>query len=262
MIETIAKFDPFLNEHIKKHGNPGKGHQSYLSATICDEFIRLMGNTVLQKITAEIKSNKYFSIIVDSTPDISHSDQLSIIIRYVNIKGQPVERFMTFVPNIGHKAPDMLEAVTQKLHDWGIDIMDCRGQSYDNAYNMSGKYAGLQAKIREINPLALFVPCAGHSLNLVGNHAVESSSTATSFFLMCQAIYNFFALSTHRWEILEGKTTRTLKGLSQTRWSARYDACLALKEDWTAILESLNIIEQDNNEKPGSWRIINIKVHK
>lgn len=99
MLETIAKFDPFLQEHIKIYGNPGKGKTSYLSAATCDEFINLMGKHVLDKIIAEVKLHKYFSIIVDSTPDVSHADQLAMILRYVNTQGKPVERFVEDLPN-------------------------------------------------------------------------------------------------------------------------------------------------------------------
>ena len=36
-----------------------------------------------------------------------------------------------------------------------------------------GKNAGLQTRILEINPKALFVPCANHSLNKVcANHSI------------------------------------------------------------------------------------------
>lgn len=38
-------------------------------------------------------SDKYFGIIVDSTPDIAHVEQLTIIIRYVRDYGEVVERF-------------------------------------------------------------------------------------------------------------------------------------------------------------------------
>ncbi|XP_016661623.1 uncharacterized protein LOC107884322 [Acyrthosiphon pisum] len=60
-----------------------------------------------------------------------------------------------------------------KKYDLNIDYL--RGQSYDNASNMSGIYAGLQAKIKNVNPLAKFVPCSAHSLNLVGTNAVDCS---------------------------------------------------------------------------------------
>ena len=48
----------------------------------------------------------------------------------------------------------------------GINFIDCRGQSYDNASNMSGQYNGMQAHFKKVNPLA--IPCAAHSLNFWG----------------------------------------------------------------------------------------------
>jgi len=82
LLELLAQFDPFLKAHIEKNKNKGKGNVSYLSKTIYDEFIQLMGQRVKKVITEEIESAKYFSLIVDSTPDVSHVDQLSIVIRY------------------------------------------------------------------------------------------------------------------------------------------------------------------------------------
>jgi len=61
-------------------------------------------------------------------------------------------------------------------------LIDCRGQSYDNTANMSGKYQGMQALIKSKNEFAEFVPCCGHSLNLVGNIAANSCVAAIGFF--------------------------------------------------------------------------------
>ena len=44
----------------------------------------------------EIKTAKYYSISVDSTPDIGHSDKLCLIFRYV-LDSQPVERLVQFI---------------------------------------------------------------------------------------------------------------------------------------------------------------------
>ena len=73
-----------------------------------------------------------------------------------------------------------------------------RGQSYDNALNMSGKYTGLQARIHQLNEFAIYVPCAGHSLNLVGVKAAECCLQTVTFFDFVQHLYTFFAGSTHR----------------------------------------------------------------
>ena len=86
-IEVLTEFDPFLDLHIKRHGNKGSGTTSYLSSKICDEMINIMAEIsekVINTIMNEIKHAKYFSISVDSTPDISHVYQLSFIVRYVS----------------------------------------------------------------------------------------------------------------------------------------------------------------------------------
>lgn len=117
------------------------------------------------------------------------------------------------------------------------------------ARNMSGIYAGLQQLIKNRNEYAEYVPCAAHSLNLVGNHAVESSSTAAAFFNDLQSLYNFFSASTSRWDILQSYCEKskkiTLKFLSLTRWSARNDAARTLDQYYTEILQALYYIEHD-----------------
>lgn len=214
--------------------------------------ISLMAEEVTKQIIKELKSAKYFSIIVDSSTDISHTDQLAVIVRYVLENGHPVERFLCFVPNAGHKSIKLFDAVVTVLVGFDIDIANCRGQSYDNAMNISGKYAGLQARINEISPNAVYSPCSAHSLNLVGEHAASCCKESNDFFLLLQNLYVFFSSSTYRWEILQRHLTqrenRTLKGLSQTRWSARYDACQSLNKDWNEVIEALTSIAEDETE--------------
>ena len=69
-MELIAQFEPFLAWHISKYTNKGKGSTSYLSFYTYEQFITLMSDKVLENILKEIQTAKYFSIIVDSTPDI------------------------------------------------------------------------------------------------------------------------------------------------------------------------------------------------
>lgn len=79
-----------------------------------------MNNLVLRKIIAEITEAKYFSIIVDSTPDISKQDQLTVVIRYIKPNGNSVERFLTFLSSVGHKGEQMEEALINKFKELGI----------------------------------------------------------------------------------------------------------------------------------------------
>jgi len=114
---------------------------------------------------------------------------------------------------------------------------------------MSGAYSGLQASIKEVNPLAEYSPCAAHSLNLVGSCAANCCEEACHFFELLQAVYCFFTASTHCWEMLNAKVT--LKDLSETRWSAREDACRSLNKNWDLVIGVLKtIILDDTSQKP------------
>ena len=172
-----------------------------------------------------------------------------MIIRYVLKKsGEPVKRFLEFIPLHGQTAEHMEETLKSELKELDIDLMDCHGQSYDNASNMAGKYSGLQARIKNKNPNADFIPCSAHSLNLVGACAAECCLEAVSFFGFIQNLYNFFSASTLRWEIITAHLTKcgrvlTLKSLSGTRWSARADATKALRFSYKAIHDDFNEIK-------------------
>ncbi|GBP43487.1 Zinc finger HIT domain-containing protein 1 [Eumeta japonica] len=140
----------------------------------------------------EITRVKYVSLIIDSTPDIAHVDQLTLVIRYVLESGEPCEGFLKFLPSVGHKAEEMFSVIISELETLGINIEDCHGQSYDNAANMSSMYNGLQAKIRNQAPFAFYVPCSAHSLNLVATADAVSCTEACRFFIMLQEIYVIF----------------------------------------------------------------------
>jgi len=58
-----------------------------------------------------------------------------------------------------------------------IDIKKLRGIAFDGAANMSGVYSGLQAHIKHTQPLALYVHCVAHNLNLVINDSVKNIKT-------------------------------------------------------------------------------------
>ncbi|KAF0703605.1 zinc finger MYM-type protein 1-like, partial [Aphis craccivora] len=247
-LELIAEFDSFLATHLSKHGNPGKGKTSYISYQTYEQFICIMAKEVQKTIIQEIQIARYYSISVDSTPDISHTDQLSFIVRYVNEDGQPIERFLCFIEDVGHKSEQIATAVFSIFDKYDLNLKHLRGQSYDNASNMAGIYSGLQARIKKSSPHAQFVPCSAHSLNLVGKNAASCCQNAVYFFDLLQKLYVFFSSSTHRWKILNSN----VKSLSETRWSARDDACKALNKNRELIINALEKIEQDVTERPAT----------
>lgn len=255
LLELVAKFDPFLASHIEKYGSSGSGKTSYLSKTTCDELIHVMATKVRQSILDEIRVAGYFSLSVDSTPDKSHIDQLTIVLRYVSpVDGKPTERFINFIPIQSHTGQSLANVVLHYLcNDCGIDFTKCRGQSYDNAANMSGRYNGMQQKILEKNKYASYIPCAGHSLNLVGRASVDCCLTAVNFFAILHQLYTFFSASTHRWGLLatglDGIGAKVPKRLSDTRWEAHADSTEAISQGYNAITDVLCNISEDKTQK-------------
>jgi len=190
-MKLIAEYYHFLSKHIiLKYG---KGNTSYMSFFTYEQFIKIMAEKVISTIVEELESSTYYSISIDSTPDLSNIDQLSlIVVRYVNSVGEPVEHFLGFIENIGHKAEPIAETIFSTLNKHNIDIKFLRGQSYDNTANMSSAYSRVQARIKLIASFADFVLCSAHSLNLIESCAASCCSVANNYFLFVQNLYVFF----------------------------------------------------------------------
>ncbi|XP_056466856.1 uncharacterized protein LOC130405715 [Gadus chalcogrammus] len=159
-VELLAKFDPVLENHVSRIKD-GDTHAHYLSKDIQNELIQLVSDRILKTIVTQVRDSKYFSIILDCTPDISHQEQMSIILRSVALKGQPEikEHFLGFVNVEATTGLNLSTVILDKLTDLKIPFDDCRGQAYDNGANMKGRHQGVQARLLQKNPRAVFVPC-------------------------------------------------------------------------------------------------------
>ena len=76
----------------------------------------LMGKQVFSFIVKEMKYRKYFSISVESTADVSHTDQLTVTVRCALDSG-PIERFYKFLQLTSHQDKDMTDLVLEVLNE-------------------------------------------------------------------------------------------------------------------------------------------------
>lgn len=124
---------------------------------------------------------------------------------------------------------------------------NCRGQGYDSGSNMAGAYEGVQARIREVNELASFVPCTAHSLNLVGKNAATRVLSAKLLLGQIQSTFNLFSAAPNRWSKLKEHVLRCVKSQSSTRWSAKAEAVTVSKTEFEGIVDEMQEnIESDS----------------
>ncbi|OXA43094.1 Zinc finger MYM-type protein 1 [Folsomia candida] len=239
LIKLLGNYYPPLTMHLERLK---KNSTSYLSPKIQNEFITQCGNWVRETILEEIRNAKYFSIIIDSTPDSSRQEQITEVIRIVKCSKKECvvkEYFIDFIASEEKTGNGLSTVVVQKLEKDKLDIKNCRGQGYDNGANMAGAYKGVQSWISKISPKAQFIPCAAHSLNLVGVNAVERVLQAKLSLGQIQTIFIFFHASTQRWKLLNTKLNCNLKGHSTTRWSSRAESVQALSTQYWNVVEAL-----------------------
>lgn len=89
--------------------------------------------------------------MLDCTPDLSHKEQLSLVIRFVKMdfnasssfenenEGVSIEEhFLGFLDVKSTTGKNLTDVLLQELDELGLQIKDCRGQGYDNGSNMKG----------------------------------------------------------------------------------------------------------------------------
>lgn len=231
LIKYTAKYNPVLALHIARLK---KGSVSYLSPYIQNEFITNAGESLRKSIYEE--QRKFYAIMFDATPDVSKKEQVSQIIRTVHSDSNDTiieKSFIDFIHYEGKTGLEIYDMISKKLEDDGLNILECRAQVYDNASSMSGLYQGVQARIKEVNPLAEYIPCIPHSLNLVGQNSMQKVLVAVLLLGQVQNIYLFFSTSTSRWNLLKKYVTRTPKNQNATRWSSKSDAVHVLLDQFS-----------------------------
>lgn len=122
LIELMSRYDPVLMKHVNEVKNK-KNNVHYLSKDIRNELISLMGNQIRNTVTDRVRDAKYFSILLDCTPDTSHEEQLSCIIRYVYAHEDEVqicESFTGFLVVKDNSGLGLTQTLKKHLTDLGL----------------------------------------------------------------------------------------------------------------------------------------------
>ena len=125
-----------------------------------------MSDQVIRSLADEIRHSHFFALLADETTDVSNHQQLVVCIRWIDDGLQAHADFIGLYKIDNTKASTIAESIKDVVVGLNLSISNCRDQAYDGASAMAGRKSGVQTRIKEIEPKALFNHCHGHLLNI------------------------------------------------------------------------------------------------
>ena len=120
---------------------------------------------------------------------MSKQEQMSFIFRYFSEYDQSIqEHFLTYIDTTAFDASSLTQYIKDTLEVYDLDPLCLVSQGYDGASVMSGKYTGVQTRVREFAPHAMYMHCHAHILNLVLVDSVKSINQAAEYLALLQTL--------------------------------------------------------------------------
>ena len=149
------------------------------------------------------------------------------------------------------------EKITGLIQLSGLDPTKLRGQAYDGAGNMAGKTNGAAAIITRDYPLASYLHCASHSLNLAVVKSLEVQSVRNMIGIITRVSLFFHNHPKRQCKLEEAvdsiaptSSVHKLKDLCRTRWVERIDTLQRFKDLFSSVVSCFESISVEGS---GSW---------
>lgn len=275
-VENEGNFRALLREKVKsgdeklrKHFELCGRNAMYISWNIQNQIIDACNDIITSTIVREVNNAKCFSVLADETTDISCTEQCTLCLRYVKCDSSGCytlqESFLQFLPLEETTGKNIADTLLQALHERGIDCSFLRGQGYDGAASMSGKFKGTQSYISEQFPKALYVHCSSHCLNLAISNSSEVASIRNCFGTI-RKLYDFFAtpkrqiiLQQEIASIAPDSQKNKLKQLCATRWVERHEAVMVVVQLLQPVAAALEEITEwkDKDTSSNAFILLN-----
>lgn len=216
LVDLLAKYDGNLETHLQStSGSSFTG----LSNRTQNDLISSVASVMYDEIKKEITQTDFVSIMVDETPDVSGREQLVLVLRYFR-DSEVVDRFIKYIDVSSDRTAVTLSSIIINVLEEFNCLNKVVAQTYDGASVLSSEVNGVQSIIRQQCPLAMYVWCSAHVLNLILSKSFERVSETKRFFSTVRALANFFHSSTKRTaQYNEYAQMRKLPRVAETRWS-------------------------------------------
>ena len=232
--------------------------REYISPDIINEMIKLMGTAIRNEILAEIKGSRRYAVIADEATDISHTEQISLSIRWVNDTYQIYEDTLALSDLSDTKALTIFKEIKDILAQCVLPLSQCRGQAYDGASNMSDIRNGVQALFKQEENKALYVHCLAHNLNLCLQDASRKCKILRNTMDFIHDLVQLIKFSPKRLTVFEkfrkeitvssGDSTPSLRVLCPTRWTVRHASISSILKNYQVLQQTMEEVQEGHDE--------------
>jgi len=227
----------------------------WLSPAIQNEIIQDMALSLLRSLKQDICKADHFALVMDETTDSSCKEQVSICLRYVTESLQVHETFTGFYETTSTTAGTMFNITEDVLTRFELHLSNCRGQCFDGASNMAGNVTGLQKRITEVEPRALFVHCMNHSLSLSFQDAMSHIPHCRDAMNLIKDLISFVRDSPKRlawFSSFQASDTSALRPLCPTRWTMRVSSVESVLKNYSELISFLQDVSDTDRSDAGS----------
>ncbi|CAH1101609.1 unnamed protein product [Psylliodes chrysocephalus] len=248
-IQLLANYDGILEDHLHaSNENEKRNVFSGFSNRIQNDLISAIAFVLKEKMRHELHQTDFVAIMIDETPDISGKEQLCVIFRYFTESNEVVDRFMGFIDVSPDRTAEALtKIITDILNDYKCTDK-LVAQTYDGAAVLSSSKNGVQQKVREICPDAIYVWCNAHILNLVLSKSCERIVETKHFFGSIKNLGAFFHTSTKRSDFYNRFCSKKLPRVVQTRWAYNSRTVNVIFSELTNLKDLFNdMLENQSN---------------
>ena len=237
---------------LQHHLGNAPANCRYTSPDIQNQVIDILGDHVQAKILSSVRrltSSPYWQT---KSPTALTRSSLALFL------GMSILRISKFV-KISFSSLSVIpvllaQKISAFIESHGLDLNKLRGQGYDGVGNMSGKTNGAAAVISSDYPLAIYLHCASHTLNLAVVKSLDVQCVRNMIGVVNRVSTFFFAHPKRQRKLEEAiQTTQPtssvlkLKDLCRTRWIERIDALDRFKDLHASIVACFESISAEGS---------------
>ncbi|XP_075086345.1 uncharacterized protein LOC142169049 [Nicotiana tabacum] len=183
-----------------------------IAPNIQKEIVNACAKEIIKAIVEDLNGD-YFGILVDESKDVSHKEQMALVLRYVNKEEKLIERFLSIVHVKKITSSSLQKAIYDLLLEHSLSPSQIRGQGYDGASNMQGEINGLKTLILKDNPSAYCIHCFAHQLQLTLVAVAKKYCDVDQFFYIVAKVLNIVGSSFKRRNMLREDQAKKLEEL-------------------------------------------------